>query len=169
MGMDSTFPLIQEGHFATEVQSSADDIVLNIRDERHEAHQRHEGHIRKFILPSLSYKILPPVLLLASNTDKVFFRMICSLSINIRRFIPAKRLLWSLYVIKVTILLFLLTTWLEFIYSYLLLVPLIDVTKQPYVKEEVSVKKKPVTETRQVSEKVRGEKVRVSGSTTAED
>jgi hypothetical protein len=81
MGMDSTFPLIHAGHFATEVQSSADDIVLNIRDERHEAHQKHEGHIRKFILPSLS-KILPPVLLLASNTDKVFFlRMICSLSI----------------------------------------------------------------------------------------
>jgi hypothetical protein len=111
MGMDSTFPLIQKGHFATEAQSSADDIVLNIRDERHEAHQKHEGHIRKFILPSLSSKILSPVLLLASNIDKVFFlRMICSLSNNIRRFVPAKRLLWSLYVIKVTIFLFLLTT-----------------------------------------------------------
>ena len=40
----------------------------------------------------------------------------------------------------------------------------IEVTKQPYVKEEVSVKKKPVTETRQVSEEVRSERVNVSGS-----
>jgi uncharacterized protein (TIGR02271 family) len=40
----------------------------------------------------------------------------------------------------------------------------IEVTKQPYVKEEVSVKKKPVTETRQVSEEVRSERVNVSGT-----
>jgi uncharacterized protein (TIGR02271 family) len=36
----------------------------------------------------------------------------------------------------------------------------VQVTKQPYVKEEVAVKKKPVTETRKVSEQVRSEKVR---------
>ena len=42
----------------------------------------------------------------------------------------------------------------------------VDVTKQPYVKEEVSVKKKPVTETRRVSEEVRSEKVNVSGSSS---
>jgi len=35
----------------------------------------------------------------------------------------------------------------------------VQVTKQPYVKEEVAVKKKPVTETRKVSEQVRSEKV----------
>ena len=35
----------------------------------------------------------------------------------------------------------------------------VEVTKEPYVKEEVAVKKKPVTETRQVSEQVRSEKV----------
>ena len=46
----------------------------------------------------------------------------------------------------------------------------IDVTKEPYVKEEVSVKKKPVTETRQVNEEVRSERVNVSGSSPgAED
>lgn len=36
----------------------------------------------------------------------------------------------------------------------------VEVTKQPYVKEEVVVKKKPVTETRQVNEEVRSEEVR---------
>ena len=45
----------------------------------------------------------------------------------------------------------------------------VQVTKEPYVKEEVSVKKKPVTETRQVSEDVRSERVDVDGSTTDED
>ncbi|HEX7207915.1 MAG TPA: YsnF/AvaK domain-containing protein [Nitrososphaeraceae archaeon] len=45
----------------------------------------------------------------------------------------------------------------------------VDVTKQPYVKEEVSVKKKPVTETRQVSEEVRSERVNVSGSSSDAD
>jgi stress response protein YsnF len=39
------------------------------------------------------------------------------------------------------------------------------VTKQPYVKEEVAVKKKPVTETRTVSEQVTSEKVDVRGTT----
>jgi stress response protein YsnF len=38
------------------------------------------------------------------------------------------------------------------------------VTKEPYVKEEVVVKKKPVTETRTVSDTVTSEKVDVSGS-----
>ena len=33
----------------------------------------------------------------------------------------------------------------------------VEVTKQPYVKEEVAVKKKPITETRQVSEDVTSE------------
>lgn len=42
----------------------------------------------------------------------------------------------------------------------------IDDTKQPYVKEEVSVKKKLVTETRQVNEEVRSERVNVSGSSS---
>jgi uncharacterized protein (TIGR02271 family) len=42
----------------------------------------------------------------------------------------------------------------------------VEVTKQPYVKEEVSVKKKPVTETRQVSEEVTSERVNVSGSSS---
>jgi uncharacterized protein (TIGR02271 family) len=35
----------------------------------------------------------------------------------------------------------------------------VQVTKQPYVKEEIVVKKKPVNEIRQVSELVRSEKV----------
>jgi stress response protein YsnF len=42
----------------------------------------------------------------------------------------------------------------------------VKVTKQPYVKEEVSVKKKPVTETRQVSEEVRSERVNASTSSS---
>ena len=50
-------------------------------------------------------------------------------------------------------------------------VPLIEehvkVTKEPYVKEEVSVKKKPVTETRQVTDEVRSEKVKVREDTTS--
>jgi uncharacterized protein (TIGR02271 family) len=40
----------------------------------------------------------------------------------------------------------------------------VQVTKEPYVKEEVVVKKKPVTETRTVSDTVTSEKVDVSGS-----
>jgi uncharacterized protein (TIGR02271 family) len=42
----------------------------------------------------------------------------------------------------------------------------VKVTKEPYVKEEVSVKKKPVTETRQVTDEVRSEKVKVREDTT---
>jgi uncharacterized protein (TIGR02271 family) len=38
----------------------------------------------------------------------------------------------------------------------------VQVSKEPYVKEEVSVKKKPVTETRQVSEEVTSERVNVN-------
>jgi stress response protein YsnF len=44
----------------------------------------------------------------------------------------------------------------------------VRVTKQPYVKEEVSVKKKPVTETRTVTDKVTSEKVKVKGTDTEE-
>jgi uncharacterized protein (TIGR02271 family) len=40
----------------------------------------------------------------------------------------------------------------------------VQVTKEPYVKEEVVVKKKPVTETRTVSDTVTSEKIDVSGS-----
>jgi uncharacterized protein (TIGR02271 family) len=40
----------------------------------------------------------------------------------------------------------------------------VQVTKQPYVKEEVSVKKKPVTETKTVSDQVTSEEVRVKGT-----
>ena len=45
----------------------------------------------------------------------------------------------------------------------------VEVTKQPYVKEEVVVKKKPVTETRQVSEEVRSETVGTPGEKTIEE
>jgi uncharacterized protein (TIGR02271 family) len=40
----------------------------------------------------------------------------------------------------------------------------VDVTKTPYVKEEVVIKKKPVTETRQVTEEVTSERVNVADS-----
>jgi len=40
----------------------------------------------------------------------------------------------------------------------------VEVSKTPYVKEEVVVKKKPVTETRQVTEEVTSEKVNVADS-----
>jgi uncharacterized protein (TIGR02271 family) len=45
----------------------------------------------------------------------------------------------------------------------------VQVTKEPYVKEEVVVKKKPVTETRTVSDTVTSEKVDVSGSKEEND
>ena len=45
----------------------------------------------------------------------------------------------------------------------------LQVTKQPYVKEEVSVKKKPVTETRTVTDKVTSEKVKVKGTSKEEE
>ena len=44
----------------------------------------------------------------------------------------------------------------------------VQVTKQPYVKEEVSVKKKPITETRTVTDKVTSEKVKVKGKDVGE-
>ena len=40
----------------------------------------------------------------------------------------------------------------------------VQVTKQPYVKEEVSVKKKPVTETKTISDQVTSEEVSVKGA-----
>jgi uncharacterized protein (TIGR02271 family) len=40
----------------------------------------------------------------------------------------------------------------------------VQVTKQPYVKEEVAIKKKPVTETKTVSDQVTSEEVRVRGT-----
>ena len=43
----------------------------------------------------------------------------------------------------------------------------VKVTKEPYIKEEVSVKKKPVTKTEQVTDEVRSEKVKVRGDSTA--
>jgi uncharacterized protein (TIGR02271 family) len=45
----------------------------------------------------------------------------------------------------------------------------VQVTKQPYVKEEVSVKKKPVTETRTVSDKVTREEVHIKGEAEEEE
>jgi uncharacterized protein (TIGR02271 family) len=45
----------------------------------------------------------------------------------------------------------------------------VQVTKQPYVKEEVAVKKKPVTETRSVSDQVKSERVKVSGESSSEE
>jgi uncharacterized protein (TIGR02271 family) len=45
----------------------------------------------------------------------------------------------------------------------------VQVTKEPYVKEELSVKKKPVTETRTVSEQVTSEKVKVKGADSGEE
>lgn len=45
----------------------------------------------------------------------------------------------------------------------------VEVTKQPYVKEEVVVKKKPVTETRQVSEEVKSETLSTTGEKTIQE
>jgi uncharacterized protein (TIGR02271 family) len=42
----------------------------------------------------------------------------------------------------------------------------VEVTKEPFVKEEVVVKKKPVTETRNVSDTVTKERINMSGTTT---
>ena len=44
-----------------------------------------------------------------------------------------------------------------------------QVTKPPYVKEEVAVKKKPVTETKTVSDQVTSEEVRVKGTAREEE
>ena len=40
---------------------------------------------------------------------------------------------------------------------------MIHVTKEPFVREELVVKKKPVTETRTFTEEIRSEKVKVKG------
>lgn len=40
----------------------------------------------------------------------------------------------------------------------------VPVSKEPYVKEEVAVKKKPVTETKTVTDEVRSERVNVHGA-----
>ena len=45
----------------------------------------------------------------------------------------------------------------------------VEVTKEPFVKEEVVVKKKPVTETRTVSDTVTKERINVSGTATGRD
>ena len=45
----------------------------------------------------------------------------------------------------------------------------VQVTKQSYVKEEVAVKKKPVIETRTVSDQVTSEKVKVKSATREEE
>src|SRR5690242_5724239 len=45
----------------------------------------------------------------------------------------------------------------------------VQVTKQPYVKEEVAVKKKPVTETKTVTDQVTSEEVRVKGTNIEEE
>ena len=45
----------------------------------------------------------------------------------------------------------------------------VQVTKQPYVKGEVAVKKKPVTETKTVSDQVTSEEVRVKGTNREEE
>jgi uncharacterized protein (TIGR02271 family) len=45
----------------------------------------------------------------------------------------------------------------------------VQVAKKPYVKEEVSVKKKPVTETRTVTDQVRGEEIKVKGASGEEE
>ncbi len=44
----------------------------------------------------------------------------------------------------------------------------VQITKDPYVKEEISVKKKPVTEKRIVREQVTSEKVKISGANREE-
>jgi uncharacterized protein (TIGR02271 family) len=44
----------------------------------------------------------------------------------------------------------------------------VEVTKEPFVKEEVVVKKKPVTETRTVSDTVTNERINMSGTATGQ-
>jgi len=45
----------------------------------------------------------------------------------------------------------------------------LEVSKEPYVKEEVVVKKRPITETQQVSEHLKSEEINVGNSTTEEE
>ena len=84
MGINSIFPSLQEGHFAREGESSDAAIILNILGERHEAHQKHEGHNVQCTCLSISFEILVVGLLPSSRTNKVLFlKIVCSLSINI--------------------------------------------------------------------------------------
>lgn len=50
-----------------------------------------------------------------------------------------------------------------------LIIKLTQVTKKPYVKEEVVIKKKPLTETKTLSDQVTSEEVRIKGSSTEEE
>jgi uncharacterized protein (TIGR02271 family) len=45
----------------------------------------------------------------------------------------------------------------------------VQVTKQPYVKEEVAVKKKPITETRSITDEVKSERVKVNEDSSTGD
>jgi hypothetical protein len=86
------FPTTHDGHFAREAEYLAAAIVLNIWEGRHEAHQKHEGHNRKFTRLSASFEILPPVAPSPSILSNVFLlRMVFSLSINIWRFMMIKK------------------------------------------------------------------------------
>jgi hypothetical protein len=80
MGIDSIFPLVQEGH-SVKVESG----------EKQEAHQKHEGHNRKFTPLSVSFGILPVVSILSDMTRRVFLlKIVCSSSINRWRFTQTK-------------------------------------------------------------------------------
>lgn len=95
IGIDSIFPPTHEGQFSREAESLAAAIALNIWEDRHEAHQKHEGHNRKFTRLSASFEILPPVSLPPSRKSKVvFLRIIFSLSINIWRLMTVKNNSW---------------------------------------------------------------------------
>ncbi|HEX5978537.1 MAG TPA: hypothetical protein VFY68_14740, partial [Nitrososphaeraceae archaeon] len=75
IGIDSIFPSLQEGHLIKEESGE------------HEAHQKHEGHNRKFTLLSVSIGTLPVVSILPGGTCKVFFlKTVCSSSIKRWRF-----------------------------------------------------------------------------------
>ena len=45
----------------------------------------------------------------------------------------------------------------------------IEISKQPYVKEEIVIRKKPVIETRTVTEEVKSEKVKVRRNTEEQE
>jgi hypothetical protein len=62
MGRDSIFPSIQKGH-----------LVKVEFGERQEAHQKHEGHNRKFTPLRVSFGISSVVSILPDRKNKVFF------------------------------------------------------------------------------------------------
>jgi hypothetical protein len=94
-GTDSTFPLVHEGHLARGIAAA---IVLNIGEGRWEAHQKHEGHNRKFTRLSASLEISPPLSPSPSIPAELFsLRMVFSLSIKIWRFMTIKT---SVYVLS---------------------------------------------------------------------